>query len=273
MERKRLEIIVGGFVVLGIAIFTFFVFFINGVYLFKPGYYLNVRYSFISGIGQGAPVRFAGVPVGEVSALRTEYDQQGKPYVVIKIWLKESVVVREKTKVEIRGAFALSEAHIEITTNGQEDGAILSNGDYINGVDPIPLDNLIRQAEDISASLDEMLKNANAFIADEEVRTSLKDVITNSAKLTAKLNDILYSSEEDIYKAIDSAEKSFTQLHETVQGANDLIETIETKKGTVGKLLYDDEMYNEMMAFIKDLKAHPWKLLQKPKKKHRFLFF
>lgn len=44
------------------------------------------------------------------------------------------------------------------------------------------------------------------------------------------------------------------------------VKRIEDKEGTVGKLLYDDTIYNDLAAMIKDLRAHPWKLFWKGSK-------
>ena len=63
-------------------------------------------------------------------------------------------------------------------------------------------------------------------------------------------------------------------MHELVRLANDIahnldqsIVRINTKEGTVGKLLYDDTIYNELEALIKDIRQHPWKLFFKQKEK------
>lgn len=39
------------------------------------------------------------------------------------------------------------------------------------------------------------------------------------------------------------------------------------KEGTVGKLLFDDKIYNELDALISDLRRNPWKLFFKTKEK------
>ena len=39
------------------------------------------------------------------------------------------------------------------------------------------------------------------------------------------------------------------------------------KEGTVGKLLYDDEIYKELDALVTDVRKHPWKLFIKTKEK------
>jgi hypothetical protein len=61
-------------------------------------------------------------------------------------------------------------------------------------------------------------------------------------------------------------------MHEVVRLAksiadniNDSIIRIKNKEGTIGKLLYDDAIYNELEALIIDIRKHPWKLFWKGK--------
>lgn len=52
--------------------------------------------------------------------------------------------------------------------------------------------------------------------------------------------------------------------------ANDIDESIvklKNKEGTIGKLLYDDKIYNELEALVTDIRKHPWKLFWKTKEK------
>ena len=45
------------------------------------------------------------------------------------------------------------------------------------------------------------------------------------------------------------------------------IQKIVNKEGTVGKLLYDDKIYNELEATVTDIRKNPWKLFWKTKEK------
>lgn len=52
--------------------------------------------------------------------------------------------------------------------------------------------------------------------------------------------------------------------------ATDLDESIvriKNKEGTIGKLLYDDAIYKELEALIRDVRQYPWKLFWKNKEK------
>jgi phospholipid/cholesterol/gamma-HCH transport system substrate-binding protein len=46
---------------------------------------------------------------------------------------------------------------------------------------------------------------------------------------------------------------------------NEGVKRIEDKEGTIGKLLYDDTIYNDLSAMVKDLRQNPWKLFWKGK--------
>jgi phospholipid/cholesterol/gamma-HCH transport system substrate-binding protein len=45
------------------------------------------------------------------------------------------------------------------------------------------------------------------------------------------------------------------------------VERIINKEGTVGKLLFDDKIYNELEATVTDIRKNPWKLFWKTKEK------
>jgi len=45
------------------------------------------------------------------------------------------------------------------------------------------------------------------------------------------------------------------------------VEKIVNKEGTVGKLLFDDKLYNDLDSFIVDIKKNPWKLFFRTKEK------
>ncbi|MDO8663021.1 MAG: MlaD family protein [Candidatus Omnitrophota bacterium] len=45
------------------------------------------------------------------------------------------------------------------------------------------------------------------------------------------------------------------------------LQRIVDKEGTVGKLLFDDKIYNELDALVTDVRKNPWKLLIKTKEK------
>jgi hypothetical protein len=44
-----------------------------------------------------------------------------------------------------------------------------------------------------------------------------------------------------------------------------IVDKLKRGEGTVGKLLMDDSIYQNLEAFTADIRKHPWKLLNKPR--------
>lgn len=65
--------------------------------------------------------------------------------------------------------------------------------------------------------------------------------------------------QEATLKIKESSEK----LNVTLDNLNKIFTALQTGKGSAGKFLYSDELYNEVLDFVKDIKAHPWKLFIK----------
>jgi phospholipid/cholesterol/gamma-HCH transport system substrate-binding protein len=79
----------------------------------------------------------------------------------------------------------------------------------------------------------------------------------------------------------EMAKNVVTKLDATLTGINGVADSVKTLtlnlddgvtrikngEGTVGKLMYRDDLYNELEAFVVDIKSHPWKLFWKGKEK------
>ncbi|MGB9677083.1 MAG: MlaD family protein [Candidatus Ratteibacteria bacterium] len=50
------------------------------------------------------------------------------------------------------------------------------------------------------------------------------------------------------------------KLNETFGNLNSILVELKSGKGSAGKFLYSDELYNEVLNFVKDIREHPWKL-------------
>ncbi len=70
------------------------------------------------------------------------------------------------------------------------------------------------------------------------------------------------SMEQITKKGYDIALK----LEKTIDSMDDILKQVKSGDGTVGKLIYDNTLYNDVEAIIKDIKAHPWKLIGGPKR-------
>lgn len=59
----------------------------------------------------------------------------------------------------------------------------------------------------------------------------------------------------------------FKRVESILHNLDDGIIKIRNKEGSLGKLIYDDKIYNELEALVTDVRKNPWKLLIKTKEK------
>ncbi len=256
MDKSRFEITVGFFVVVGFLILSLMVFFISGIYIFRPGYHLTATFDYVGIINQGAPVRFAGVRVGEVSKVEIlkPKDEKAKTRIQIQFFLEKNVEVREHYEVSVQGTHIMSEPHIAINPV-YEGGRILKDGDVIEGISPSTMDDLIKRGESIAMRIDNLLEGVQDLF-DTETKKSLRESIQNMNHLLKFMNAATEGQEGETREMI-------VHLNQVAEEMSTLLKKTNAGEGTLGKLLTQDEIYNDLRDFTRDIKARPWRLFKK----------
>lgn len=198
-DSRTFELKVGVFILIGIAILFIIVFSIGDINLSKTGYRVKVLFNFASGIGPSAPVRLAGVGVGQVQGIHiVSGEKDGKTRAELTAWINDGTKIEEDAVVTINTLGLLGEKYLEIIPGTAGTPAVKPNGILV-GKDPV--------------SMEKITENLAAL--SESVRT--------------------------------------------------IVDKIKAGDGTIGKLLNDDAIYNNLEAFTADIKKHPWKLLNRPR--------
>lgn len=220
--KSKLELKVGWFVLAGLAVLIIFVLYIGDFKNTLSTYRVNFTFNFINGVKLGSPVRFAGVDVGEVKAIKFVFPVKGeKPKVQMVSLITKSIKIPLDSTVWVNTLGILGEKYIEIMP-GKDFVNVAKDGATMVGNDPFAMQEFGEMAKSMVTKLDATLTGING--------------VTDSLKaLTANLDDG--------------------------------VTRIKNGEGTVGKLIYKDDLYNEIEALVQDLKSHPWKLFQKGKEK------
>ena len=156
--QSKLELKVGIFVFIGLVILTAFILSMKDFKSMTAGYELNFIFNFANGVKIGAPVRFAGVDVGEIKEINfvTTADDP-KPKVRIVGSVKKEIKVPVDSTVWVNTLGLLGEKYIEIMP-GEDSSNILLAKQALVGVDPIPMQEVSVLAKDIATHLDESIK-------------------------------------------------------------------------------------------------------------------
>jgi phospholipid/cholesterol/gamma-HCH transport system substrate-binding protein len=162
--RSRLELKVGIFVLMGLVILSIFVVRIGNLSTGVSGYQANFVFSFVNGVRTGAPIRFAGVDIGEVKSIKFELlPMDQKTQVKIVGWLKTDVKIPLDSAVWINTLGLLGEKYVEIMP-GKDYTRCLSADDTLIGSDPIPMQEVTELAKGIAIRLKETLSNLDESI-------------------------------------------------------------------------------------------------------------
>ncbi len=270
MKNNTREFWVGLFAGLGFLILTFVIFFVGGISVFKHGYTITLKFDYVSILDKGAPVRMAGVRVGEVSSVNLQFDENlKKNRVFVKVFLNRGTEARENYVFAVQGAYVLSEPHIEITPQ-TGDMPLLKNGAVLEGRGPIQIDELISRSLSIAEQMDAILSTVRKMTDDKELTDAMKVMVVNFADLSVQMKSFMEGNQEDMSSAVKDIRGFADSLDETGKKFNDLMKHVQSGEGTVGKFVYSEEVYKDIKELTADIKKHPWKLLKKDKK---FFFF
>ena len=235
--RSNFELKVGIFIFIGIVILSVIVFSIGNFYSIKRGYTIDILFSFANGISVGAPVRYAGVEVGEVQDIEVYYDEiEQSPMVKILVWVSQNTWINEDAVAAVNTLGLLGEKYLEIVP-GTKEKRLLKKGDTLRGQDPVSTEALARQTKELVAKMEDMMGAIEKVVGDEEFQTSVKNIVSNLEALTFDMRDFIAKAKEG--------------------------------DGTIGRFMSDDSLYKNMDEMILDIKKHPWKLLYRPKESRK----
>lgn len=238
MKATAQEFKVGVFIIVGLGLLVGLL--LNmGVLSWDRGKTLRVLFNYAYGLELGSPVQLAGVPVGHVESIHVQKGAEGRTRVEVVCRVRPDIAVDRDAEIRISSKGLLGQKVVEITPS--ETSAPAAEGQLLLGSDPVVLENIAASSDRMVRKLENSVDYLNTIIGDAEFRTNLK---TNA--------------------------EDFTELIKTLKGVSEslgvILERMRRGEGTLGKLLTDETVYNDVKELVADLKANPWKLLKKEKK-------
>ncbi len=116
MKEGRLEILVGVFVLIGLACVAYLTIRLGNVDLFgASGYALQADFDSASGLTSGAPVEIAGVVVGRVDRIALDKDRAR-----VTLRLEPTIRVQEDAIASIRTRGLIGEKYVLILPGGSD---------------------------------------------------------------------------------------------------------------------------------------------------------
>lgn len=283
MKYITKEVRIGVAGIIALCILVYGINYLKGINMFKPSSYFYVEFQNVNGLAKSSPVYADGVRVGIVRDIYYDYAQP------------ENVIVEVELDTELRIPKGSSAELVTELMGGVRMNILLANNPrekYAVG-DTIPgkLNNgmmesvaaIMPQIERMLPKLDSIMTSLNTILADQSIPATLHSVEkmaanleTTSAQLkvlmgrdipqlTRKLNTLgdNFIAISDNLKGIDYAH-TFKEIEQTLANVKIVTEKLNSKDNTVGLLLNDPQLYNNLNAttanaasLLEDLKAHP----------------
>jgi phospholipid/cholesterol/gamma-HCH transport system substrate-binding protein len=201
--------------------------------LFSRSVELNTEFSNISGLASGAKVRVSGLDAGEVLDIEVPPNPGARFRIRFRASSKFQPILRMNSVASILNDGLVGSKFLQVEA-GTSAAAPVTDGATIPSKEPIEIADLLTQARDT-------VKNANDAVTD--VRNGIDDTVKAVLELNKQTTEVI----DSVGKTVDK----FTTTGTTVmQSVNSVITNVRDGKGTVGKLLNDDKLYEQLKSTL-----------------------
>jgi len=215
----------------------------------KKGYLVQAVFDNVSGLEKDASVVIAGVEVGRVEGISL---LQGKALVLMRI-LPEVRLERDSS-ISIKTHGVLGDKYVELEpgTVGEE---YLGDGGVIADVKKqADIDKLLRDLGNISSDVMKVTSSLENVIAGGEGEANLKAIMKNTRELTENLNNIVKRNDEKVSLMISNFGNASKEMERAFTALNDIVDKINRGEGTIGQLVKDEEIFDNLDKTVASLR-------------------
>lgn len=226
----------GAFVVAGVLLFSLGLFLIgNRRMLFTDNFSVYAEFASISGLQNGAKVRVAGMDGGEVTDIHVPPTPSAKFRVKLRIRENLHPLVRVDSVASIQTDGLVGNKFVQVET-GTDQAQIIPPDGTIKSREPFDFAELLQR---MSETLD--LITGTIVQVRSSVDEALKSVAETASDAQDLMNDLGGEAKEILHAA-----------HQASDNVNAIVAEVRQGRGTIGKLMTDDALFNSLKGIAAD---------------------
>ena len=277
-DQRKTEIRVGITVIVGLIIFIWILGWAKNFSLSSDQKTLLVKFNSVSGLEVGDNVSVNGVRKGFVENFKLEGDK-----VIVSLSLDSDVRLQKDATFSISMLDLMGGKKVNINPgmspqplnyNEVQTGIfyadipeVMSMLGTVEGDIPAimkdikitlsSLNNYLTDNDlntDIKSSLSNLSKASKKLnILLDENREGINQLTQNTVKLTQNVNDFLNENKSSLKSSVEELHKILTQTDSLLISVNTFSGEIKNKKNNIGKILYDDKLYDNLSQSLTQL--------------------
>ena len=290
-DQRKTEIRVGLTVIVGILIFLWILGWAKNFSVSSHHMPVLVKFDNVTGLEIGDNVVVNGLRKGYVQEMQIKQN-----YVIVKLSLEKDVDLRDDAQFSISMLDLMGGKKVAIIPGTSPIGFnynTVHNGTFYSDI-PSVMSMLGSVQGDIVASLKDMritLSSLNKYLTDEQLannvktsaanlnqisqkmiilidenRESLKKLTSNGAELTNEAKDFIKNNKDGITTSLNELQVLLKKTDTLMTVANEFTAEVKNKKNNLGKLIYDQEMYDNLTQSVGKLNELTKVLLEQLKK-------
>jgi len=257
--------------------------FLKGVNLFSTSEVYYITFSNTKRLAKSSPVYADGYKVGIVNDIRYDFNHPGE--IVVEVSADKGLRIPKGSSAQLdEGVLGGCTLNMLLATNLHE---AYQPGDTIKGSDSSGLmakaANMVPQLEEVVAKVDTLVATLNMLVSNPNLPLIIQNaelVTENLNHSTEQLNYLLRNDIPQLTGTFTKAGENVTELtakmnqldlqatldsvNQTISSVHSMMEQIQNPHGTLGKLMSDPALYNNLNhtvqsadSLVTDLKAHP----------------
>lgn len=295
-----------GIVAVGvIALFIWGYNFLKGMNLFDgPLKTYYTEYNNVQGLNTSSEVTINGVVVGKVLSINFNQDPNKRGQLIVEFSIENDFEFSKNSIAKIYSASLMGGKSLAVVPSYE--GEIAKPGDFIAGeIESDIFSSVTEKLNPLQAKVENVIVSADSLmtgltdVLDVKSRNNLKNTIAqlnetvaNFKQISESVNNLVKTNDEKLSKTLTNTEvltknlsmlsdslvnadigKTIKNLETSIASLSSIINNIEEGNGTMGKLLYDEQMYTNLTNASKELEELMREIKEHPKRFVHFSIF